>query len=166
MIKCYFCEDSKNKDKILENLSLPAYDFRYEDRENKKYIFDIIRKKFVLLTPEEWVRQNFICYLTEEKGYIQSLIRVEMFFRLNKLSKRADITLFNRKGEPKVLVECKSPKVSISQVVFEQVARYNLSFKVDFLIVTNGLQHYCCKMDYEHKNYSFLEEIPCFEEMD
>lgn len=150
----------------MENLNLPAYDFRYTERENKKYIFDIIRKKYVLLTPEEWVRQNFIRYLLEEKGYIQSLVRVEMFFKLNRLSKRADIALFNRKGQPKVLVECKSPKVTISQVVFEQVARYNLSFKVDFLIVTNGLQHYCCKMDYEKKSYTFLKEIPGFEEME
>lgn len=150
----------------MENLSLPTYDFRYTERENKKYIFDIIRKKYVLLTPEEWVRQNFIRYLLEEKGYIQSLVRVEMFFKLNRLSKRADIALFNRKGQPKVLVECKSHKVTISQVVFEQVARYNLSFKVDFLIVTNGLQHYCCKMDYEKKSYTFLKEIPGFEEME
>ena len=89
-----------------------------------------------------------------------------MFFKLNRLSKRADIALFNRKGKPKVLVECKSPKVAIGQVVFEQVARYNLSFKVDFLIVTNGLQHFCCKMDYEKKSYTFLKEIPGFEEMD
>ena len=147
----------------MENLSLPAYDFRYTVKENKKYIFDIIRKKYVLLTPEEWVRQNFIHYLINEKGYIQSLVRVEMFFKLNRLAKRADIALFNRNGQPKVLVECKSPKVTISQVVFEQVARYNLSFKVDFLIVTNGLQHYCCKMDYEKKSYIFVNEIPSFE---
>jgi hypothetical protein len=147
----------------LENLSLPAYDFRYIVKENKKYIFDIIRKKYVLLTPEEWVRQNFIRYLINEKGYIQSLIRVEMFFKLNRLAKRADIALFNKNGQPKVLVECKSPKVTINQVVFEQVARYNLSFKVDFLVVTNGLQHYCCKMDYEKKSYDFVNEIPSFE---
>lgn len=150
----------------MENLSLPAYDFRYTVKENKKYIFDIIRKKYVLLTPEEWVRQNFIRYLISEKGYPQSLVRVEMFFKLNRLSKRADIALFNRNGQSKVLIECKSPKVTISQVVFEQVARYNLSFKVDFLIVTNGLQHYCCKMDYKQKAYSFLKEIPGFEEIE
>ena len=149
----------------MENLSLPVYDFRYTIKEDKKYIFDIIRKKYVLLTPEEWVRQNFIRYLIEEKGYIQSLVRVEMFFKLNRLAKRADIALFNRKGQPKVLVECKSPKVTISQVVFEQVARYNLSFKVDFLIVTNGLQHYCCKMNYKQKSFSFMNEIPGFEEI-
>ena len=149
----------------MENLNFPVYDFRYTERENKKYIFDIIRKKYVLLTPEEWVRQNFIRYLLEEKGYIQSLVRVEMFFKLNRLSKRADIALFDRNGKPKVLVECKSPKVAISQVVFEQVARYNLSFKVDFLIVTNGIQHFCCKMDYEKKSYTFLKEIPGFDEV-
>ena len=149
----------------MENLSLPVYDFKYTERENKKYIFDIIRKKYVLLTPEEWVRQNFIRYLLEEKGYIQSLVRVEMFFKLNRLSKRADIALFDRNGKPKVLVECKSPKIAISQVVFEQVARYNLSFKVDFLVVTNGMQHFCCKMDYEKKSYTFLKEIPGFEEI-
>ena len=150
----------------MENLNFPVYDFRYTERENKKYIFDIIRKKYVLLTPEEWVRQNFIRYLLEEKGYIQSLVRVEMFFKLNRLSKRADIALFDRNGKPKVLVECKSPKIAISQVVFEQVARYNLSFKVDFLVVTNGMQHFCCKMDYEKKSYTFLKEIPGFGEME
>ena len=149
----------------MENLNFPVYDFRYTERENKKYIFDIIRKKYVLLTPEEWVRQNFIRYLLEEKDYIQSLVRVEMFFKLNRLSKRADIALFDRNGRPKVLVECKSPKIAISQVVFEQVARYNLSFKVDFLIVTNGMQHFCCKMDYEKKSYTFLKEIPGFDEV-
>ena len=149
----------------MENLNFPVYDFRYTERENKKYIFDIIRKKYVLLTPEEWVRQNFIRYLLEEKDYIQSLVRVEMFFKLNRLSKRADIALFDRNGRPKVLVECKSPKIAISQVVFEQVARYNLSFKVDFLVVTNGMQHFCCKMDYEKKSYTFLKEIPGFEEI-
>ena len=149
----------------MENLNFPVYDFRYTERENKKYIFDIIRKKYVLLTPEEWVRQNFIRYLLEEKGYIQSLVRVEMFFKLNRLSKRADIALFDRNGKPKVLVECKSPKIAISQVVFEQVARYNLSFKVDFLVVTNGMQHFCCKMDYEKKSYTFLKEIPGFDEV-
>ncbi len=149
----------------LKNLSLPAYDFRYTEKEGKRYIFDKIRKKHVLLTPEEWVRQNFISYLIREKGYPQSLVRVEMFFKLNRLSKRADIALFNKSGKPKVLVECKSPKVRISQTVFEQVARYNLSFEVDYLIVTNGLQHYCCKMDYERKSYTFVNEMPSFKEI-
>ena len=88
-----------------------------------------------------------------------------MFFKLNRLVKRADIAIFNRNGQPKVLVECKSPKVSISQVVFEQVARYNLRFKVDFLVVTNGMQNYCCKMDYKQKSFFFMNEIPGFEEI-
>lgn len=149
----------------METLNLPTYDFKYIIRDNNKYIFDTIRKKYIILTPEEWVRQNFIKYLINEKGYIHSLIRIEMFFKFNRLAKRADIALYNKKGEPKVLVECKSPKVGIKQIVFEQVARYNLSFKVDYLIVTNGLQHYCCKMDYGEKTYYFLNEIPGFDEI-
>lgn len=150
----------------MENLNLPIYKFRFTIKNNKRYIFDAIRKKFIVLTPEEWVRQNFICYLINEKGFRESLIGIEIFFKLKKLSKRADIALFNNKGEPKVLVECKSPKVKLKQDVFEQVARYNLSLKVDYLIVTNGLKHYCCKMNYKLKNYSFMETIPDFDEME
>jgi len=149
----------------MEPLNLPTYSFKIKCLDEKDYIFDIIRRDYFLLTPEEWVRQNFIQYLIHEKNYPASLIRVEMFFKVNRLSKRGDIVLYNRKGEPLVLVECKSVKVNIAQKTFDQIARYNMKFRVNYLIVTNGLKHYCCKMDYSTNCYTFLKEIPNFEEL-
>ena len=149
----------------MEPLNLPTYSFKIKCLDEKDYIFDIIRRDYFLLTPEEWVRQNFIQYLINEKNYPASLIRVEMFFKVNRLSKRGDIVLYNRKGEPLVLVECKSVKVNIAQKTFDQIARYNLKFRVNYLIVTNGLKHYCCKMDYSTNSYTFLKEIPGFDEI-
>jgi len=150
----------------MQRLNLPTYSFNIKSEGERKYIFDGIRRKYILLTPEEWVRQNFIRYLSEEKQYPLSLFGVEMHFRINKLSKRGDIILFNRKGEAKVIVECKAPAVRINQKAFDQIARYNMKFRVDYLIVTNGMQHYCCRMDYEKGTYTYLEEIPSFEDLD
>lgn len=149
----------------MEPLNLPTYSFKIKCLDEKDYIFDIIRRDYFLLTPEEWVRQNFIQYLIHEKNYPVSLIRVEMFFKVNRLSKRGDIVLFDRKGEPLVLVECKSKKVNITQKTFDQIARYNIKFRVNYLIVTNGLKHYCCKMDYSNHSYSFMKEIPGYDEI-
>jgi len=150
----------------MQRLNLPTYSFNIKSEGERKYIFDGIRRKYILLTPEEWVRQNFIRYLSEEKQYPLSLFGVEMHFRINKLSKRGDIILFNRKGEAKVIVECKAPAVRINQKAFDQIARYNMKFRVDYLIVTNGMQHYCCRMDYDKGTYTYLEEIPSFEDID
>jgi hypothetical protein len=150
---------------FMEPLNLPTFSFKLKHKENKIYIFDTIRRDYFLLTPEEWVRQNFVRYLTDEKNYPASLVRIEMFFKINRLSRRGDIVLFNRKGEPLVLVECKSMKVNITQKTFDQIARYNMKFRVDYLIVTNGLKHYCCKMDYSDHSYCFLKEIPCYDEI-
>lgn len=144
----------------MESLNLPTYSFNLKLIEQRKYIFDFIRKKYVILTPEEWVRQNFLKYLVEEKKYPASLIFVEMEFKLNTLSKRCDAVVFNRNGEPKVIVECKASSVKIDKLVFEQIARYNMQLKVDYLIVTNGLKHFCCKIDFENQSYTFLKEIP------
>ncbi|MDX9695595.1 MAG: type I restriction enzyme HsdR N-terminal domain-containing protein [Bacteroidales bacterium] len=144
----------------MESLNLPTYSFNLKLIEQRKYIFDFIRKKYVILTPEEWVRQNFLKYLVEEKKYPASLIFVEMEFKLNNLSKRCDAVIFNRKGEPIVIVECKASSVKIDKLVFEQIARYNMQLKVDYLIVTNGLKHFCCKIDFENQSYAFLKEIP------
>lgn len=149
----------------MEPLNLPTYSFKIKCLDEKDYIFDIIRRDYFLLTPEEWVRQNFIQYLIHEKNYPVSLIRVEMFFKVNRLSKRGDIVLFDRKGEPLVLVECKSKKVNITQKTFDQIARYNIKFRVNYLIVTNGLKHYCCKMDYSNHSYTFMKEIPGYDEI-
>ncbi|UCG29027.1 MAG: type I restriction enzyme HsdR N-terminal domain-containing protein [Bacteroidales bacterium] len=150
----------------MEPLNLPTYSFNIKSTGGRNYIFDEIRKKYFLLTPEEWVRQNFVQYLASEKQYPKSLIGIEMHFRLNKLSKRSDIMVFDKRGEPKVIVECKSPNVKISQDTFDQIARYNMKFRVDYLMVTNGLQHYCCRMDYSGHSYKFLKEIPFYRDLE
>lgn len=147
----------------MESLNLPTYSFNIKFQGQRKYIFDTLRKKYVLLTPEEWVRQNFLKFLTENKNYPASLIFVEMEFKLNTLSKRCDAVVFNRSGNPVLIVECKAPNVKIDKLVFEQIARYNMQLKVDYLIVTNGLSHYCCKIDFENQTYSFLNDIPDYE---
>jgi hypothetical protein len=144
----------------MEKLNLPTYSFNIKLIEQRKYIFDFIRKKFVILTPEEWVRQNFLKYLVDEKKYPASLIFVEKEFKLNNLSKRSDAVIYNNKGNPVLIIECKATSVKIDQKVFDQIARYNIQLKVDFLIVTNGLEHFCCKIDYENKKYLFLKEVP------
>ncbi|MCK5028701.1 MAG: type I restriction enzyme HsdR N-terminal domain-containing protein [Bacteroidales bacterium] len=147
----------------MEKLNLPTYSFNIKLIEQRKYIFDFIRKKFVILTPEEWVRQNFLKYLVNEKKYPASLIFVEKEFKLNNLSKRSDAVVYNKTGSPVLIVECKAASVKIDQKVFDQIARYNMKLKVDYLIVTNGLEHFCCKIDYQNQKYLFLKEVPEYE---
>lgn len=141
-------------------LHLPKYDFRLTKKDNKIYIFDEIRKKNIFLTPEEWVRQHFVRFLIEKQQFPKSLIAVEKEIKVNNLKKRFDILIFNTKGEHEVIVECKAPTVKINQATFDQIARYNFTLKAKYLIVTNGIQHYYCKMDFENKKYVFLEECP------
>ena len=143
----------------MQPLNLPTYQFKIKSSENKQLIFDKIRKKYVVLTPEEWVRQNFVTYLLEEKKYPLSLIAVEKEVTVNKLKKRFDILVFNKKGNHSIIVECKSPKIKITQDSFDQIARYNLTLNAEFLIVTNGINHYYCKLDTKNKKYVFLENI-------
>ena len=126
-------------------------------------VLDVYRKRFVKLTPEEEVRQRFARYLVEEKGFPASLIMTEYALKLNKLSRRCDILVHKPAGHPALLVECKAPEVNINQASFDQVARYNLAFSVRYLIVTNGLKHYCCQIDFETEEISFLSEIPAYE---
>ena len=128
--------------------------------EEKTHIFDVVRKKYLVLTPEEWVRQNFIHYLNQEKKYPLGLMGVEQMVKYNSLKTRADIVLYNKEGNPNIIVECKAPKVKITQDTFYQIAKYNLILKVDYLILTNGVKHYCCKMRYVDNNFVFLKEIP------
>jgi hypothetical protein len=125
-------------------------------------IFDEIRKKFVVLTPEEWVRQHVVQYLLVEKKYPKSLINVEKLVKVNGLNKRYDIVVFQPNGEIFLLIECKAPEVPISQQTFDQIARYNLKLNAQFLMVTNGLNHYFCQMDFENEQYVFLKEAPEF----
>lgn len=144
----------------MHKLNLPAYSFKIIKKKEKFYIFDDIRKKNIFLTPEEWVRQHFIQFLIQEKNYPKSLIAVEKEIKVNNLKKRFDILVFNKKGEHEIIVECKSAKIKITQATFDQIARYNLQLKANYLIVTNGLEHYFCKMDFEKQKYIFLEECP------
>jgi predicted type IV restriction endonuclease len=145
---------------MFQRLNLPDYSFQIKSKGQRKYIFDNIRKRYVFLTPEEWVRQNLAAYLVREKNFPASLIAVEMSLRINRMDKRADIVLFSRHGAPVVIVECKAPDVKITQKVFDQAALYNMDMKVEYLIVSNGLVHYCAKLDHREQTWSFLPEIP------
>jgi len=147
-------------------LNLPQYSFRTGEKQGKKLIFDNFRKRWVTLTPEEWVRQNFARYLTDEKHFPASLVAIERSLRINQRDFRTDIVLFSKSGVPLVVVECKSADVKISQQVFDQIARYNLDLRVNYLIVTNGLMHYCCRFDQEQLSYTFLPEIPDYRELE
>lgn len=147
----------------MQPLNFPAYEFRFKNSENKMRIFDIIRKKFVLLQPEEWVRQHVLNHLLFDKGYPRSLINVEKQLLVNSLRKRYDIVVYKPDGKIALLVECKSPATVISQQVFDQIARYNLSMESDFLMVTNGVDHYVCRMHIEERRYQFLEELPPYQ---
>lgn len=145
-------------------MNLPTYSFKIKSSENKYFIFDIIRKKYMVLTPEEWVRQHIIHYLIAEKNYPISLIAVEKKVCVNKLTKRTDILVFNTKGTPHIIVECKAPSIKITQDTFDQIARYNLKLEANYLIVTNGLTHFYAYMDLEKECYVFLENIPEYEQ--
>ncbi|WP_295652894.1 type I restriction enzyme HsdR N-terminal domain-containing protein [uncultured Mucilaginibacter sp.] len=144
---------------MLQPLNLPPHPFKLTERDGQLFLFDEIRKKEILLTPEEWVRQHFIQYLIKEKNYPRSLIKLEGGLKLNGQPKRTDIVLFNNKGEKILLVECKAPSVKITQQVFDQVARYNWVHRVPLLAVTNGLEHYYCKIDFDNERFDFIPEL-------
>lgn len=146
----------------MQQLAFPAYSFRVKSSENKTTIFDVIRKKFVVLTPEEWVRQHVVLFLIEERNYPKSLINVEKVIKVNGTIKRYDVVVFNPDGSIFLLVECKAPKIKISQHTFDQIARYNLTLKGEYQMVTNGLEHYYCQIDYQAENYQFIPEIPLY----
>jgi len=150
----------------MKALNLPKYDFRLrKNADDKTEIFDAIRKRFYVLTPEEWVRQNFIQYLISEKQFPASLMAIEKGLKLNGMQKRTDIVQYNTSGNPVVIVECKAPGIKLSQDTFDQAARYNMTLHVDYLIITNGLEHYACKMNYSENKIQFLEEIPTFKQL-
>jgi len=149
----------------MRKLNLPEYDFRYRQEGGSQYVFDINRKRYVMLTPEEEVRQRFARFLVEEKEYPQALMMTEYALKLNQMTRRCDILVHKPAGHPAVLIECKAPEVKIRQSTFDQVARYNLVFKVKYLMVTNGLKHYCCYLDFETKKVEFLKDIPTYSEL-
>ncbi len=144
----------------MQKLNFPTYSFRFKSSENKISIFDSIRKKFVILQPEEWVRQHCIQYLIDVKQYPKSLINVEKELVVNTLKKRYDIVVYNSDGSIHLIVECKSPAITINQSTFDQIAQYNLVLNANYLMVTNGLNHYYCQMDFDNECYNFLKDIP------
>ena len=144
----------------MRDLNFPKFQFRFKISENKRFIFDGIRKKYVLATPEEWVRQHVVQFLIQIKNYPKSYINVEKLVKINNINKRYDVVVFTPNGKIFLLVECKEPNVAITQQVFDQIARYNLSLNADFLMVTNGLYHYYCKLDYKNEKYQFLTDLP------
>ncbi len=146
----------------MQKLNLPSYAFKLKSNENKTLIFDNLRKKHVVLTPEEWVRQHFVQFLIKEKNYPVSLIAIEKQLTINNLKKRTDIVVFSSDGTPNIIVECKAPKIKINQATFDQIARYNLKLNANYLIVTNGLQHFFCMLDKEKETYVFLQDIPSY----
>ncbi|MFY0714262.1 type I restriction enzyme HsdR N-terminal domain-containing protein [Seonamhaeicola sp. NFXS20] len=146
----------------MQKLNFSTYSFRFKSNENKISIFDCIRKKFVILQPEEWVRQHCVQFLINEKSYPKSLINVEKELIINNLKKRYDIVVFNTDGSIHLIVECKAPNIEIKQGTFDQIARYNLVLNASYLMVTNGLNHYYCQMDFEKECYNFLRDIPSY----
>ena len=146
-------------------LNLPYYPIKIQQRDGKSVIFDSLRRKFVALTPEEWVRQHFVHFLTDVKGYPKGLLANEVQLNLNGTKKRCDTVLFNKDLSARMIVEYKAPHVEITQAVFDQITRYNMVLRVEYLVVSNGLRHFCCKIDYSTMKYVFLPEIPAFCEL-
>ena len=147
----------------MYKLNFPLYQIPIKNKENKTLVFDSIRKKWLKLVPEEWVRLNCIEFLINEKKISRSLISVEKEFKLNNLKKRFDIVVFNKKGEIYLLVECKAPNVKISQSVFNQITKYNLVLKSKFLMISNGINHYFFVMNFKSQKIEFLKELPCYD---
>jgi predicted type IV restriction endonuclease len=146
-------------------LNLPSYEVKLREENLQKQIFDPIRRKYVALTPEEWVRQHFINYLTIHKGFSKGLLSIEHLVNVNNMPQRADIVAYNRNGQALLIVECKAPSVQLTKEVYEQAARYNLSLKAEFLVVTNGLNHFCSRIDLANFTFTPLKEIPPFIEI-
>ncbi|MEI6753198.1 MAG: type I restriction enzyme HsdR N-terminal domain-containing protein [Paludibacter sp.] len=143
-------------------LNLPEYNFRIKKQKEKHLIFDSQRRRFVSLTPEEWVRQHFIRFMIQSKGYPAALLAVEKQLKLNGLIKRCDAILYNLEAKPVMIIEFKAPNVAINQETFDQVAVYNAKLRVDLFIISNGIEHYCCKVNAETAQYEFFSEIPDF----
>lgn len=146
-------------------LNLPPYAIKLAGNKEKPTIFDILRRKYVALTPEEWVRQHFVHFLTEHKGYPATLLANEVNLQVGDKQLRADSVLYDTSLHPRMIMEYKAPHIAINQQVFNQISVYNMLLHVDFLVVSNGMEHYCCQMDYEHNSYAFLPDIPRYEDI-
>ena len=141
-------------------LNLPDFNIKLAGTPNRPIILDILRRKYVALTPEEWVRQHFIHFLINYKKYPATLLANEVELKVGQKRLRADTILYSKDLKPLMILEYKAPHITITQKTFDQISVYNMLLHVDYLIVSNGRQHYCCKMDYNNKKYLFLEDIP------
>lgn len=150
---------------MTEKLNLPDFKLKIAEQGKKKVVWDPVRRIWTAFTPEEYVRQGFLSFLANFKGYPLSHISNEQSIRLNGMSRRCDSVVYDKSGKPVMIVEYKAGSVVISQKVFNQIARYNLVLKVDYLVVSNGYDHYCVKMDYTGNSYSFLPDIPDYDEL-
>lgn len=144
----------------MEKLNLPSCNLKLKQNGEKVEVFDIIRKKFLLLTDEEWVRQHFVHFLIDHLNYPKALISLESGLRYNQLAKRTDIVVYGRDGEAFMLIECKSTLIKLSQEVFYQAACYNMVIKANYMVATNGLVHYCCRIDHTTKSAVFVDKLP------
>ncbi len=149
----------------MTQLNLPPFDIKLKGNAQHPQVFDILRKKFIALTPEEWVRQHFIHFLVEHKNYPAALLANEIQLHVGDKMLRADSVLYTRELTPRMIIEYKAPHIPITQKVFDQISVYNMLLHVDFLVVSNGIQHYICKMDYDSKKYLFLKEIPDYSDL-
>ena len=149
----------------MTRLNLPPFEIKLRGTKAQPQIFDILRKKYIALTPEEWVRQHFVHFLVEHKGYPAALMANEIQLKVGEKTLRADSVLYSRDLKPRMIIEYNAPHIPITQKVFDQISIYNMLLHVDYLVVSNGLQHYICKMDYNDKKYLFLEDIPDYEEL-
>ena len=147
----------------MYELNLPS--IKIANENGHQTIFDVLRRKYVALTPEEWVRQHFVHYLIEHKGYPQSLMANEIQLAIGNKKLRCDSVLYDRSLKPRMIIEYKAPTVNITQKVFDQITIYNMLLHVDYLVVSNGIKHYCCRMDYENQKYLFLDDIPNYQEI-
>lgn len=147
-------------------LNLPSFDIRLQRNDEGVKIFDRLRKKFIILTPEEWVRQHFVNYLINHKGFPESLMANEIGITLNGTRRRCDTVVFDKHGSPMVIVEYKASSIVISQSTFDQIVRYNMVLHARYLIVSNGMNHYCCRIDYDNMSYDFLKEVPDYADLE
>ena len=149
----------------MYELNLPKYGIKIANDNGHQTIFDVLRRKYVALTPEEWVRQHFVHYLIGHKGYPQTLMANEIQLAIGNKKLRCDSVLYDRSLKPRMIIEYKAPTVNITQKVFDQITVYNMLLHVDYLVVSNGIKHYCCQMDYDNQKYLFLEDIPDYQEI-
>ena len=146
----------------MEKLVFPPFEYKLGNQQGKVSIFDIIRKKHIILTPEEWVRQHLVHFLINQLNYPKSLISVEDGLKVNKMQKRSDIIIYNRLGKVFMVVECKSAKIKLGQNSMIQLSTYNQKYNAEYLALTNGLQIYVCRMDYENKTSDYIDQFPVF----